>query len=68
MPRSSKKTTQNEIIKIIGDQIQGNILKECHSSGGFFSVASDEVRDLSNKEQLSVTIRFIRSDNIIREQ
>ena len=62
------KTTQNEIITLIGNRIQTNIIKECNAAGGFFAISADEVRDISNQEQLSVVIRFVDADKHIREE
>lgn len=33
-----------------------------------FSVSTDKVRDISNHEQLTVTIRFVDNENQIREE
>ncbi len=52
------KTTQNELINIIGDIILKRIVADINQSGGWYSVSADEVRDTSNKEQLAVTLRF----------
>ena len=64
----TSKTIQNELISIIGDHIQKQIVQECNASGGWFSLSADEVRDVSNKEQLAVTIRFVDSNDKIREE
>lgn len=64
----TSKTTQNQIISIIGHQIRNHIIEECLQFGGFYSLSADEVRDTSNKEQLAVSIRFVGSQNTIREQ
>lgn len=61
------KTTQNEIISIIGEKIQRQIVQECVTAGGFFSLSADEVRDVGNQEQLAVTIRFLDTKNNIKE-
>ena len=62
------KTTQNELMEIIGDNILTHVVKECIDAGGFFSISADKVRDIDNKEQLAVTIRFVGVNSNIREQ
>ena len=61
------KTTQNEVISIIGDSIQRSIVNDCNEAGGWFSLSADEVRDTVNKEQLAVTIRYTDKEKNIRE-
>lgn len=61
------KTTQNEIIKIIGETILQGIVSDCVSNGGYYSLSADEVRDVGNDEQLAVTIRFVDQASDIRE-
>lgn len=53
------KSVQNEIINIIGDLLREKIVKDVKKSGEWFAVSADEVRDVSNKEQLAVCIRFV---------
>ena len=48
---------QNELIKEIGDAIRDHVLKEIFEAK-FFSILVDETTDVSNKEQLSLTIRY----------
>ena len=36
------KTSQNEVISIIGDNIQ-RIVNDCNEAGGWFSLSADEV-------------------------
>ena len=57
---------QNEIISIIGHTIQQQILKDVHVSK-YFSVLADEVTDASNKEQLSIVLRYVDSQKNIQE-
>ena len=57
---------QNEIITIIKDNIQQQIVKEVHVSK-YFSVLADEVTDTSNKEQLSIVLRYVDSENKVQE-
>ena len=43
------------------------MIEDCNTAGGFFSISADEVRDISNHEQLAVTIRFVDNEKDIRE-
>ena len=49
---------QNQLLAIIGDHIQGQILSRV-AKAVFFTVIADEVTDISNKEQLSIVLRYI---------
>ena len=61
------KTTQNQLINILGDVIRDEILGEIRKAT-YFSISADEAADCSNKEQLSLTIRFVDSlDNVCKE-
>ena len=59
------KTTQNNLIKLIGEHIRGKILAEIESAKHFTQLA-DEARDVGNWEQLSVVLRFVDDTNTIR--
>jgi hypothetical protein len=61
------KTTQNEVISIIGDSIQRSIVNDCNEAGGWFSLSADEVRDTANNEQLAVTLRYVDKEKNIKE-
>jgi hypothetical protein len=63
----TSKTIQNQLIEVIGDYIRGNIIGEIKEAK-FYSVLCDEVSDVSNKEQLSLVLRFVDSHNCIREE
>ena len=54
------KTIQNEMITTVGAIIVNNLSQEIRDSK-YFSIMSDEAVDLSNKENLSVVIRFLDS-------
>ena len=61
------KTIQNEMITTVGKYIINNLsreMKECK----YFSILADEAADVSNKEHLSVVIRFVDSTKTIREE
>ena len=53
------KTVQNELIDVIASIIREQIVKDIRDSGGMYSISADEVRDISNKEQLAVCLRFV---------
>lgn len=48
---------QNEIIEIMAHQLQRNLVKDIGSK--FFSIIADEYTDISNKEQLSICLRWV---------
>ena len=58
---------QNQLIDILGDHVRGKILNRVKKAQ-FFSVIADEVTDCSNKEQLSLVVRYVNPDDFqIRE-
>ena len=61
------KTTQNQLINILGDVIRDEILGEIRKFI-YFSISADEAADCSNKEQLSLTIWFVHSSDKVREE
>ena len=62
------KTIQNELIQVVGNSIRNKIINDIKTAK-FFSILADEVTDCSNKEQLSLAIRFVDSvDYTIREE
>ena len=63
-PRSARcvsKTIQNEMISTVGMYIVNNQTREMKNSR-YFSTLADESADISNKENLSVVIRFVDSE------
>ena len=66
-PSYISKTIQNEMILTVGDYINDNLSQEIRNSK-YFSVMADEAADISNKENLSVAIRFLDSTNVIWEE
>ena len=54
---------QNELIEIIGKRIQLDILSEVKEAK-FYSIIADEVCDASNKEQLSLCLRYIHGSSV----
>ena len=63
--RYTSKSIQNELIKVVGDCIRSEIVEEVRVAK-FFSVIADEVTDISNKEQLSISFRYV-FDNSVKE-
>lgn len=58
---------QNQFIDIIGDHIRSNIINKVKSAK-WFTVIADEVTDVSNKEQLSLVLRYVNPDDgLLRE-
>ena len=60
------KTIQNELIECCGDFIQEKLISEIKKAK-FFTVLADETPDISNQEQMPVSIRFVDSNAEIRE-
>ena len=62
-PRNARyisKTIQNEMITTLGKYISNNLSREVRESN-YFPILADEAADISNKEHLSVVIRFVDS-------
>ena len=61
------KTSQNDLIKacsnIIVDDITSRVKK-----AQYFSVLADEAMDMSGKEQISLTLRFVEDGGVISEE
>jgi hypothetical protein len=57
--------SQNELLVCIKEHIQEQIVSEVkqQQEGSFYSLQADEVRDVSNWEQLGVALRYLGSDN-----
>ena len=65
-PKNAKYTSkaiQNELINIIGDHIRSKILSEVEAAQ-FYSLIADELTDISNKEQLSISFHYIFNGNV----
>ena len=64
----TSKTIQNQMINIVADQIRSKIAGNIEATK-WYSVISDEVTDVSNKEQLSLVLRYVDSDTLlVREE
>ena len=60
------KTIQNQIINVVGDKITDEIVKGVKESK-FFSVLADEATDVSNKEQMSLVLRYVDENLKVKE-
>ena len=49
---------QNQVIDVLADQVRQKIIRKVDQAK-WFSIIADEVTDVSNKEQLSLVVRFI---------
>ena len=54
----TSKTIQNQLIDVINKYIQSDILHEIKEAK-YYSVLADEVVDVANKEQLSISFRYV---------
>ena len=61
--RYTPKTIQNDLVEVIGGSIRSDILAEVKQAK-YFSVIADEVTDRSNKEELSLALRFVFDDKV----
>ena len=57
---------QNDIIKCCGQVVTETIINEVKRNK-YFSIIADEAADCSNKEQLSLVLRFVDDNLNIRE-
>jgi len=62
----TSKTVQNDMICVCGDIIQDKILTLVRKAV-IYSVIADEAMDRSNKEQLSITIRFVHNNKPVEK-
>ena len=60
----TSNTIQNQIISILADQVIQSIISRVNE-GKWFSVIADEVMDVSNKEQLSIALRYVDSTMLL---
>ena len=60
------KTTQNQIIKICGEEIVAELCREIKAAK-LFSVLADEAAHVSNVDQMPLVLRFVDSESRIRE-
>ena len=65
-PRNARYTSkgiQNELIEVVGNTIQLDIISEVQAAQ-YYSIVADEVTDVSNKEELSLVLRYMFNDEI----
>ena len=60
----TSNTIQNQIISILANQVSHLIISRVKAAK-WFSVIADEVTDLSNKEQLSIVLRYVDSETLL---
>ena len=60
----TSKTIQNQMINIIADQVRSKIVGNIKAAK-WYTVISDEVTDVSNKEQLSLVLRYVDLDTLL---
>ena len=66
-PRNATYTSsiiQDKIIDILADQIRQKIIRKVQGAK-WFSVVANKVTDISNKEQLSLVLRYVDPDNLL---
>ena len=61
------KTSQNDLISCCGQFITKLVVRK-KKENLFFSILTDEASDCSNQEQLSLVIKYVESDCVIREE
>ena len=67
MPPYTLSVIQNQILEIRGDSVLCKILQKVENAK-YYNVIADEVTECSNKEQLSIVLRYFNViDNQIRE-
>ena len=71
LDKSARKHTapenQNEMLQIMAHHVLRKILEKIHSSP-FLAVMVDETTDKSNKEQLTLVVRWIGEDFVVSEE
>ena len=53
-------TIQNEIIDVLADQVRQNIIQKVQAAK-WYTFFADEVTDVSNREHLSIVLRYVES-------
>ena len=69
-PRNATYTSsviQNQVIDVVADQVRQKIITKIQAAK-WFTVIADEVTDVSNKEQLSLVVRYVDHNTLsVRE-
>ena len=55
---------QNQVIDVIASQIRNKIITNVQTAK-WYGVIADEVTDMSNKEQLSLVLRYVDNDSLL---
>jgi hypothetical protein len=58
---------QNEMLQIMAHRVLSSILDNIQSSP-FLSIMVDEITDKSNREQLTLTLRWVSNDFVVGEE
>ena len=65
-PRNATYTSsviQNQVIDVVADQVRQKIITKVRAAK-WFTIIADEVTDVSNKEQLSLVVRYVDHDTL----
>ncbi len=54
----TSKTIQNQIIQVLAEQVSNHIIDKVRAAQ-WFTVIADQVTDVSNREQLSIVLRYV---------
>ena len=68
-PRNAVYTApaiQNQVLGILGSMVRKMVCNGAKQAG-VFSVLADETKDISKKEQMSITLRYVDAKAVIRE-
>ena len=57
------KTTQNELVSVIGDKFRSRIVSEVKEEK-FYSIIAYEVIVVNNKEELSLVVRYLHKGDV----
>ena len=60
----TSNTVQNQIIHVLSNQVKQTIIQKVQAARRY-TVIADEVTDVSNKEQLSIVLRYVDSDSLL---
>ena len=63
------KTTQNELLECIKQYVQDQIIDvvKAQSIGPKFSVYTDEITDMSNKEKMGLILRYVKEGHLLKD-
>ena len=60
----TSSTIQNQMIDVLADQVRGKIIRKVHVAK-WFTMIVDEVTDASNKEILSLVLRYVVPNTVL---